>query len=478
MSSRTYLTTTLPYVNADPHIGFALEAVQADATARYERLVGNEVFFNIGTDEHGQKIWNKAHEAGREPQDYVDEQVKRFSALKEGLNLSYDNFIRTTDAHHVAAAQEFWRRCAAAGDIYKKEYKIKYCVGCELEKTDSELENGKCALHPNLELELREEENYFFRFSKYTDFLLGLYAQENFVLPQSRRNEARSFVESGLQDFSISRLADKMPWGIEVPDDPSQVMYVWFDALVNYVSAIGWPEDSEKFTKWWPVVQFAGKDNTRQQAAMWQAMLKSAGLPPSKQIVIHGFITSEGQKMSKSAGNVVDPLAIVQDYGTDALRYYLLREVGPFEDSDFTLTKFKESYNGNLANGLGNLASRVMKMAEMNLDAKSHPPTGGPNPKSQMPEEYTKAFAEYRYNDACDVVWKRIGEADARIAETEPFKLVKTDPEAGKKIITELVEALSDIAYLLTPLLPATATAILSAISANHLSTPLFMRKD
>jgi len=482
MSSLTYLTTTLPYVNADPHIGFALEVVQADATARYERLIGNEVFFNIGTDEHGQKIWQKALSEKKEPQAYVDEQVEQFAALKEGLNLSYDNFIRTTDARHIAAAQEFWRRCAAAGDIYKKEYIVKYCVGCELEKTDSELEDGKCPLHPNLELELREEENYFFRFSKYADFLLSLYHDERFVLPQSRRNEVRSFVESGLQDFSISRLAEKMPWGIPVPDEDDaslpagrQVMYVWFDALVNYVSAIGWPDNQSEFERWWPVIQFAGKDNTRQQAAMWQAMLKSAGLTPSKQIVIHGFITSGGAKMSKSSGNVVDPLAIVSEYGTDALRYYLLREVGPFEDSDFTLTKFKESYNGNLANGLGNLVSRVMKMAETNLPvAEVRLPTGA---EVGLPQEYQNAMEQYRYNDAMDVVWKKIGEADARIAEAEPFKLVKTDADAGKKIITELVHALVEIAYLLTPLLPATADAIRSAISANHLSTPLFMRK-
>ncbi len=471
MSERRYITTTLPYVNADPHIGFALEVVQADATARYERALGHEVCFNTGTDEHGQKIWKKAQEEEREPQSYVDEAVQRFAILKEKLNLSYTHFIRTSDPVHVHAAQEFWKRCDANGDIYKKKYQVRYCVGCELEKTDSDLEGGKCPLHPQLDLELIDEENYFFRFSKYQDALLALYSNAQFVLPDTRMNEVKSFVSHGLQDFSISRVKEKMPWGIEVPGDSTQVMYVWFDALVNYVSTIGWPERMEEFETWWPVVQFAGKDNTRQQAAMWQAMLLSAGLPPSEQIVIHGFITSGGAKMSKSQGNVIDPIAIVDEYGTDALRYYLLREVSPFEDSDFTIEKFKESYNGNLANGLGNLASRILKMAETNLDTPVRVTV------ESAPHDYMAAMNAYRYNDAMDVIWKLIGEADARIAETEPFKLVKTDADAGKKIITELVQSLATIAELLVPCMPGTAEAIHTAIREHRTPSPLFMRK-
>ena len=319
MAKRLYLTTTLPYVNADPHIGFALEIVHADAYARYRRLSGDEVFFNTGTDEHGVKIYRQALAAKKDPQAFTDEYAAKFDRLKEGLNLSYDNFIRTTDPKHKAAAQEFWKRCEAAGDIYKKAYKIKYCVGCELEKTDSELVDGRCPIHPNLELEIIDEENYFFRFSKYAPFLLKLYEERSdFVLPDFRFNEIQKFVERGLEDFSISRLKEKMPWGVPVPGDDSQVMYVWFDALVNYISAIGWPSDEETFNSWWPVTQFAGKDQIRQQAAMWQAMLKSAGLSPSKQIIIHGFITSGGAKMSKSLGNVINPFSIVDEYGTDA----------------------------------------------------------------------------------------------------------------------------------------------------------------
>ncbi len=475
MSERTYITTTLPYVNADPHIGFALEVVQADAYARFSRLMGHEVLFNTGTDEHGQKIWKKAQEEGKDPQVYVNKAVKRFVVLKEKLNLSYTNFIRTSDQAHIVAAQEFWKRCDGNGDIYRKKYQVRYCVGCELEKTDSELEEGRCPLHSHLELELIDEENYFFRFSKYQDALLALYDDEHFVLPESRKNEVRSFVSQGLQDFSISRVKEKMPWGIAVPGDPGQVMYVWFDALVNYVSTIGWPERKNEFEQWWPVIQYAGKDNTRQQAAMWQAMLLSAGLPPSKQIVIHGFITSGGAKMSKSLGNVIDPIAIVDEYGTDALRYYLLREVSPFEDSDFTMEKFIESYNGNLANGLGNLASRIMKMAEMYgvQSTKSQ----GSSVDYQVPREYQSAMEAYRYNDAMQVIWELIGEADARIAETEPFKLMKTDTEAAKKIIAELVQSLAEIAYLLSPFMPTTAEILQNAIKEDRSLSPLFVRR-
>ena len=316
-----YITTTLPYVNAAPHIGFALEIVQADVVARWKRLMGHEVIFNTGTDEHGLKIYKNALEEKKDPQAYVDENAAKFDSLKKGLNLSYTHFIRTTDPEHMKAAQEFWKRCDSARDIEKKVYRVNYCVGCELEKTDSELTDGKCPIHPNLTLEAREEENYFFKFSKYGEKLLALYKDHpDFVLPATRLKEIETFVQGGLADFSISRLKSKMPWGVPVPGDETQVMYVWFDALINYISTLGWPKSGSDFETFWPGLQIAGKDNLRQQSAMWQAMLLSAGLPPSKQIIIHGFITSGGQKMSKSLGNVIDPFEIVQTYGTDALR--------------------------------------------------------------------------------------------------------------------------------------------------------------
>jgi methionyl-tRNA synthetase len=264
---KKYLTTTLPYVNAAPHIGFALEIVQADAIVRYWRALGHQVFFNTGTDEHGLKIFKKAEEEGKATQAYVDEYAAKFQDLTKALNVSEHTFIRTTDEHHVRAAQEFWNRCAKAGDIYLTTYKTKYCVGCELEKTDSELVDGKCPLHPNLVLEEREEENYFFRWSKYQQALLDLYEKyPDFVVPEHRLLEIKNFVASGLQDFSISRLKEKMPWGVPVPGDERHVMYVWFDALANYITTLGWPEDENAFAEFWGTpqapraVQIAGKE--------------------------------------------------------------------------------------------------------------------------------------------------------------------------------------------------------------------------
>ncbi|MEK7477883.1 MAG: methionine--tRNA ligase [Patescibacteria group bacterium] len=486
MKERIYLTTTLPYVNAAPHLGHALEFVQADIIARYLRLSGREVFFNTGTDEHGLKIYTKAFEIKEPVLDYVDRYVKHFIALKDTLGLSFDNFIRTTDKHHIKAAQEFWRRCEQAGDIYKKNYKIKYCIGCELEKTDSELVDGYCPLHPNSELEIIEEENYFFRFSKYQQALLELYDNANFVIPASRLNEIKNFVTGGLEDFSISRLKSKMPWGIDVPGEESclpagrQVMYVWFDALVNYVSAIGWPDDLDKFSKWWPAIQFAGKDNLRQQSAMWQAMLLSAGLEPSKQILIHGFITSAGQKMSKSRGNVVDPLQVVGEYGVDALRYYLAREVTPFEDGDFTWDKFKDAYNGNLANGLGNLVSRVIKMyVAYEAEAK---PEDLKSVEEWIKDDFFKEYREYldnyEINKAADFVWTQIKEADLYIQNTQPFKLFKDNPTKAREHVSYLIGALWRISVGLEPLMPSTAQKIRAVVKNKELLAPLFARKD
>lgn len=481
---RIYFTTTLPYVNADAHMGHALEFVQADIIARYRRLLGQEVFFNTGTDEHGVKIYNKAKENSQDPKDYVDIYAAHFKDLLGVLHMDLDNpnfnFIRTTDTHHKQAAQAFWKLCDKSGDIYKKAYQVKYCVGCELEKTDSELENDRCPLHPNLEIEIIDEENYFFRFSRYQQALLNLYENPGFVLPASRSKEIKSFVSSGLQDFSISRLKSKMPWGIEVPGDSEQVMYVWFDALVNYISALGWPDNDEKFKSWWPGIQFAGKDNLRQQTAMWQAMLLSAGIEPSKQIIIHGFITADGQKMSKSLGNVIDPLQVVADYGAEALRYYFAREITPFEDGDFTWGKFKESYNANLANGLGNLVSRVIKMYS---SYEVEPPTeefksSSEWLKDEFFREYREALDNYEINKAADFIWTQIGEADLYIQNTQPFKLYKENPAEAQKHVAFLATSLWRIAVALEPLMPETATKIKIAIKTKELSTPLFMRKE
>jgi len=475
---RFYITTTLPYVNADPHIGFAMEIIRADIIARFKRLQGYEVFFNTGTDEHGINIYKKALAKGVDPQTFVDEYAKHFKDLIKALDLSPDiNFIRTTDLNHIKAAKDFWKIVRDAGFIYKKNYKMKYCAGCELEKTNSELEKGRCPLHPSTELEIIEEENYFFKFSEFQNKLLDFYHErDDFVIPDFRFNEIKAFVGRGLEDFSISRLKNKMPWGIEVPDDPEHVMYVWFDALINYISAIGWPDDKEKFNKWWiepgGVVQYCGKDNLRQQAAMWQAMLMAANLPPSKHIIINGFIISGGKKMSKTLGNVIDPFAIVSEYGADSLRYYVAREFHPFEDSDITMERFKDTYNANLANGLGNLISRIMKMAEANLEIPVK------LTKPILPVEYIEGLESFEIKKAMDLIWNEISIQDAYIQETKPFSLIKTDPAKAKEIITHLVQKLDHIAYMLLPIMPSTAAKIKELIFSNKAPiAPLFPRK-
>ena len=471
-----YITTTLPYVNAEPHIGFAMEITRADIIARYKKLRGFNVFFNTGTDEHGLKVYRKALEIGQDPQEYVDGYAEKYKDLGRILGLSEGiNFIRTTDESHKNSAREFWKACDKNGYIYKKNYKIKYCVGCELEKTESELENGCCPLHPNQELEIIEEENYFFAFSKFQKPLLKLYENNpDFVIPSSRLHEVKAFVQSRLEDFSISRLKSKLPWGVAVPNNNEHIMYVWFDALVNYISAIGWPNDMDKFNKWWPVTQYCGKDNLRQQAAMWQAMLFAAGLPTSRQIIVNGFITSGGQKMSKSSGNVISPASIVSEYGADALRYYLARELNPFEDSDFTIGKFKEAYNANLANGLGNLTSRIMKMSETYLEKPICAETS-----FEFPKEFTKYLDEFELNKAMDFVWRKIGEADSYIQKNQPFKVAKEDKAEGERMIKYLVGELNAVADPLQIFMPNTSENIKKAIRENKMpEKALFPRKD
>lgn len=476
MQKSFYLTTTLPYVNADPHIGHAEEFVHVDIVARYRRLQGDAVFFNTGTDEHGQKIFQKAKEEGMELQAYVDHYAARFEELKDALGLSYDAFIRTTDPAHVAAAQELWRRCEQKGDIYKKKYKGLYCVGDEMFLKESDLVDGKCPNHPNMEPVEIEEENYFFKLSAYQEKLLEYLSRPGVVVPDWRREEAKNFVKGGLEDFSISREKSRMSWGVPVPGDDTQVMYVWFDALTNYISTLGWPGDVEgKFKKFWDggeVVQVAGKDQVRFQSIMWQAMLMSADVKNTDTVVYHGFITSGGHKMSKSLGNVIDPLTLVGEYGTDAVRYYLARHIHPFEDSDFTLERFKELYNANLANGVGNLAARIMQLAQ------THLPEPVKVEAAPYPKEFAEAFDAFEINRAADYLWSRIGALDERITREEPFKVVKTDPEAGKKIIAELVRELAAIDLMLEPLLPETSKKIIEAIVQNKKPDNLFPRKE
>ncbi|MEX0934803.1 MAG: methionine--tRNA ligase [Candidatus Paceibacterota bacterium] len=482
MDRSTYITTTIPYVNADPHLGHALELVQADCFARFRRREGADVFFSTGTDEHGQKIWQKAQEEGRDIQEYVDYYADRFKNLVDILDISVDNFIRTTDEYHIEAAAEMWRLIDENGDVYKKEYTGLYCVGCEAFVTEKDLEDGKCPLHPDKEPEKVEEENYFFRFSRYEDALRAYLEDPNTIIPDFRRKEALAFVEAGLDDISISRQKDRLPWGIPVPDDEEQVMYVWIEALTNYISTLGWPKNG-KFEDFWvtgETYQFAGKDQIRFQSLIWQALLLSAGLPATQTVFYHGFITSDGHKMSKSIGNVIDPVEFVDEYGADAVRYYLLRHIHPTDDSDMTAEKFREVYNAHLANGIGNLLSRVLKMAETyGVEAAF----GDPDDiwESEEFSEYREHLDLFEFNKALDWVWEGVGGLDELIASEEPFKLIKSekeeDQERAREIVGYCLLRLWDITVALEPILPETSVKIRAYLEAGEVEEPLFVRK-
>ncbi|MFA4890401.1 MAG: methionine--tRNA ligase [Candidatus Paceibacterota bacterium] len=476
--SKFYITTAIDYVNSSPHLGHALEKVQADAVARHQRILlgDNNVYFLTGTDEHGIKIVRSAKMAGKDVKNFADDNVKIFKKLSEKLNISNNDFIRTSDEkRHWPGAQALWKKLVEAGDIYMGTYKGYYCVGCEAYVMERDLVDGKCSDH-NQEPELIEEENYFFKLSKYADKIKNkIESSELKILPENKKNEVLAMIEKGIEDISFSRPAEKLKnWGVPVPNNESQLMYVWCDALANYISTLGYSSgDDNNFKKFWPAdLHVIGKDILRFHAIIWPAMLLSAGLELPKTLFVHGHILSGGKKMSKTLGNVIDPFDLINEYGADAVRYYLSREITAFDDSDITLEKFKEAYNANLANGLGNLVSRIMKMSEQHLQSQIS------NLKSQkLPEDYRKFMENFELNKAMDFIWDKIGALDLKIQKTQPFKLIKTDEKKAKEILTELVEGLHNIAEMLKPFLPQTSEKILHSIETNKMPTPLFLRK-
>lgn len=482
MAKKFYITTPIFYPNAKLHMGHAYVVTLSDILARYHRLIGNSTYFLTGSDENTGKILKNL--GSKNTEEYLDELTENFKDLYKKLDISYDQFIRTSDKEkHWPGAIAMWQKLVEAGDIYKSKYSGLYCVECESFYTEKDLAEGKCPIH-DIKLPKIEEENYFFKLSTYTEEIKKkIESDELKILPQSRKNEITALLGRGLEDVSFSRSLKNVPHGIPVPGDPEQVIYVWCDALVNYISALGWGSPSpasrrgaggEVFQKFWPAdVHVIGKDILRFHAAIWPAMLLSANLPLPKKLLVHGFITSGGKKMSKSLGNVIDPQDLISEYGSEAVRYYLARHISPFEDGDLTVKSFKESYNAHLANGLGNLVSRVMTLSQKYLEKCPEIPE-----KSDF-TEYFKFYESFDIKQAADYVWNEIGELDKYIQETEPFKIIKTDEKKGKELISNMVLRLYTIARMLNPIMPETNITIKSLIKNNKIpDQPLFVRKN
>ena len=471
-----YISASLPYVNSSPHAGFALEIIQTDVIARYHRVLGDDVFFLTGTDENSLKNVQAAEREGISVKELVDRNSKRFYELKNILNLSFDDFIRTTEKRHIRGAQKLWLACKK--DIYKKFYKGLYCVGCEAFYKENELEKGLCPEHKT-KLELIEEENYFFQLSKYENQLKEIIETDKVkIIPETRKNEVLSFINSGLEDICISRSTERAHgWGIPVPDDETQIIWCWFDALSNYINVLGYSENSGRFQEWWQKnenkLHIIGKGVARFHSAYWLAFLLSAKLSLPKTIFVHGYLTSEGQKMSKSLGNIIDPFELVKKYGTDSVRYFLLREIPSTEDGDFTYEKFEKRYNADLASGLGNLVARVLTMAEkINLDSESQiPDSKFKTILGDTWQKYKKSLDEFKFNEALISIWELISFCDRYIEKERPWEA----KENQKIVINDLLFALKEIASLLQPFLPETSEKILNQLKTKK-SEVLFPR--
>lgn len=480
MSKKTfYITTPIYYVNDKPHLGHAYTTTACDVLARFKRLDGYDVMFLTGTDEHGQKVAQAAETAGMDPQDFTDQVSENFRNLTPLLNFSNDMFIRTTEERHVLAAQDIWKRMDAAGDIYLDKYSGWYALRDEAFYGEDELtegpDGGKIA-PSGAECEWMEEESYFFKLSEWQDRLLEFYEKNpDFIAPETRRNEVISFVKGGLRDLSVSRT--KFDWGVPVPGDEKHVMYVWVDALTNYITAIGFPDDkSETYQTYWPAdIHVVGKDILRFHAVYWPAFLMSAGLELPKQVFAHGWWTIEGQKMSKSLGNVIAPEDLVERYGVDAARYFMLREVPFGNDGDFSHENAVNRINADLANGLGNLAQRTLSMIYKNCDAKI-PQAGAFTDEDQalldlaqniMLSEVREKMDLVQPHKALEEIWRVVGEANAYIDHQAPWTLKKEDPERMSTVLYVLAETIRCLALIVQPFVPASAARMLDQLDIS-----------
>ncbi|MCR4278407.1 MAG: methionine--tRNA ligase [bacterium] len=490
-----YITTPIYYVNDKPHIGHAYTTISADVLARVYRLRGFDVLFSVGVDENSQKNVEAMEKMGEtDLQIYLDRMSGTWKQTWDDLGITYNTFIRTTSAEHRVAVDTFWNLAKQSGDIYEGTYKGLYCVGCEAFKTETEVENDRCPLHPNKDLQSVEEKNYFFRASAYREALLN-HIQENpeFVQPESRRNEILNYVKDHFEDFSISREAKYLNVGIPVPGDDSQRIYVWFDALINYLTVAGFGTDNEKFKKWWPAnLHLVGKDIIKFHCALWPAMLLCAkkqnpDLSLPLRVFAHGFFTTNGQKISKSLGNAIDPHNIVATYGNDTLRYFLLREISFGEDGDFSVRRLKERYAHDLMNTLGNLVHRVISMSRKYFDGKI--PSSLSHEKKYtfadqfgidtLRKEVENHFDTLRFDRALSTIWGGVDEkfglfqANQFIDETAPFKLIKEDPEAVGVILYSLLEYIRCVSWLLMPIMPNTAKKILHSLNEQEQSAKI-----
>ena len=470
--SKFFISTAIPYVNADPHIGFMMELIQADAIARYQRLRGNEVFFLTGTDENALKNVQAAERTNTPVREFIDKHAQRFIDLTNAGNLSNNDFIRTTEERHARGAQKFWQSCVDAGDIYKKNYKGLYCVGCEEFKTVKDLIDGKCPEH-GIKPETVEEENYFFKLSKYEKDLLRLLESEKLIIvPETRRNETLQFIKQGLKDFSVSRSKTRAKnWGILVPGDDEQIQYVWFDALTCYINALGYADNTQEFQEWWQngyTTHLLGKGVNRFHTIYWPAMLMSAGLALPKKVFVHGYVNIDGEKISKSLGNTVDPFNVIEKYGSEVVRYFLLREIPSGEDGDFSYKKLEERYQADLANGLGNLIQRILTLIESNLFGEINYRENLEDEKIvefviKTKESYEKNINNFKLHEALGDVFSLVDFANGYVNQHKPWELAKSDPDHFLKIMTNLVLTVLNISFLIYPFMPETAEKILKS---------------